>query len=133
MAKQVKVFNGVISSSGAIYTVPAGRVAKVTIGSLAINGLTVTASSFSVGGIQVVFASTNSSQTPAKTSDFNASFGTTINLLSPGAGQKSAIRGVTNPILIDSEFYIQAGDTVSFSSPGSSGNCRYSFSAVEEF
>ena len=147
MAKEIKVFSGSFNySSGGtntIYTVPAGRVAKVTIGTLfleAIGGSFGAASvNLTAAGRTIISVSSpnNSTYVTASTSDFNAIFGTTTsNIHSPGSGQKS-VRSGTNAWIIDSEFYLIAGNTVvvtgATGGPGSFAGIGYNFSAVEEF
>jgi hypothetical protein len=145
MAKQVKVFRGDVTLSvtgtTTIYTVPAGRVAKITIGALFLscfNSNSQPSLSFIVGGITVASVTSTSGQQSFATCRINAVIGTTTsNIHTPGAGQKAAVSTLApNAQIIDSEFYLMAGDTVVFSFNGSSpntGSAQYSFSAVEEF
>jgi hypothetical protein len=137
MAKQIKVFSGILNNispggSSVLYTVPAGRVAKITIGTLLISSGSSSSGSFIAAGITI--AQNISGSTPFRTSSFNTVVGTsTSNILSPGAGQKVALVGAFGHI-IDSEIYLMAADTVVFAAAGTvNSGIQYSFSVVEEF
>jgi hypothetical protein len=133
MAKAIKVFSG-STSSGTIYTVPASRVAKVTIGMLSTNGGTGYA--YLIVGGQYVFVTGNSGV--LVTSYFNSYTtlsGTGPVGLSPGSGQKlvrEVAGGSTSYYIMNTEFYLIAGGTVVIGT-SDSNSTTYNFSAVEEF
>ena len=147
MAKAIKAFRGSIgianSNLVALYTVPTGRVAKVTIGQLyLLTPAGVNQSLFFNAGGNTVFSvlcNTAGLNAVGVTSDFSNSTASTNNTFNPGAAQKTVNR--TNDArpygIIDSEIYLIAGDTISYQAPsafsGNQGFISYSFSAVEEF
>jgi hypothetical protein len=140
MAKEVKVFNGTVTATTTLYTVPAGRVSKVTIGTLTLTAFTNISGTSNIqlviGGQTIAsLAASVSTSVNATTTNFLGP-GTTNVIPSPGAGQKLFRSNVT-PSILDSEIYLAAGGTVSITGTlggaGSAISALYSFSAVEEF
>ena len=139
MAKAVKVFSGSNTSSITVYTVPAGRVAKVTFSYCLSNTNSVGGfNSLTVGGISVFSLNSNSPNNgfPAHRSFTSGNTATEASagyvLLSSTVAYTTSVGnpsspGANNGTIIPIEFYLGAGDTVVAEA------MRYNFSAVEEF
>lgn len=117
MAREIKYFNG--SGGGTIYTVPAGRTAKVILnyvdtsgsGSLVIAGLTAIPAGRRLGGTNPITS-------------------TSTSVVSPGENQSVVfLSGGGTPEIGTTIWYIGAGATVSV--PAFSA--VYNFLVIEEF
>lgn len=129
MAKEVKVFNGT-GTSGVIYTVPAGRVAKATLGWY--NTSTTSAASWITAGSVTwvdnnisggASVSQNKSQYMTNSTD-NVQLNQSQDCITIG---NSVGGGGLNILQFSRYIFLQAGQTISVS------NATYSISVVEEY
>ena len=140
MAKEIKVFNGDVSGANQIiYTVPAGRVAKIIIGAIISSSGTQGSINLVVGSCLIyTFSAPANNNIVARTSSAGLLTSTTnvTGASSPGDGQKfmSVIQSGGSAFsiasAIDSEMYLAAGQTVVFNAGATTD---YNFTAIEEF
>jgi hypothetical protein len=141
MAKEIKVFSGTVTETTTIYTVPAGRVAKVTlsyfkglnagtprnitlkigVASILINRTTDTGNSTRyVGQASVASGSTNAVYSAPSGYTYISSFG--------AAGVVSVAAEI-----IPLNYFMNAGETVEIAPSNTGTTSTYTFLVVEEF
>lgn len=149
MTKQVKVFSGssITPGGGAgtttVYTVPAGRVAKVTLRHLIAKQDNSSAQPMymtaGVATVFVLFGSEGASQSRSigfNTSIFSTTY-TSIPVPNGVANLSSPWSAITENFSVDKmipvEFFLNAGESVSFTSAANNQRITYSMCAVEEY
>lgn len=140
MTKQVKVFNGsLLSSTQTVYTVPAGRVAKITIAYLYLKPSQSYQATLTIGNLTpVVQAPGGSSQflmpagnalSKAVNSGFQLVFDQNLQM----AGVIDPYAGAAYPVPFCTEYYINAGQSIQISAAGDSASAIWSIMVVEEY
>ena len=124
MAKQVKVFNGTTSTSTSIYSVPAGRVARVEVASLTGNSISGNIEIYAGSIPMFVIGFTSSFFIPSLGASVPSITGSDTNLVGVVAGGAS--------ISARRYAYLTAGQSISIYNPYS-GSLTYNFCVVEEY
>lgn len=142
MAKQIKVLSGVFTdeSDVTLYTVPVGRVAKVTLAMFALTGGSGGSSvSLVFGGKPWIKSSAAFITVPAVLTGgsgvVTVSPGVLLGGVNDGASESGRVTDASKLIVVPESVYLNAGESlvIDVAFVGGSKTGKYNFLVVEEF
>ncbi len=135
MAKQVKVFNGAANNTSlTIYTVPAGRVAKVVAAAINLTGGRFDATTMRIAGEDIAYTLNDTNgyyQMPSTA--FPSVPVPAGNQLVIDRNMSVALMNGTIVSLCRSTYYLTAGQTIQTTMGFQNCSARWSFLVIEEY